>query len=727
MRRILPLLLAIGLSAPAIAATLTPERRAVPMSGLAAAAGQDVLCCVASNGDGFVAVWHDERSGHYAEGRRGNDAVYGTHLNADGTASPATGIQYFATSLVGLSSIASDGSRYVVSAAFGDGIYARRLDRDGQPVGDPNFIRSIIPGLPVSILASNGNGYILATAGEDISPTWIRLDANGRAAGPVHTVDDENFSPTGSPILLTTSDGSYHLLLRTHEGIYAGPAFDVTIDDHDNATVRGLPVSVAAWWSAVAVGNHIALTWQSAESATSVTLSEQILDAADQPIGPVHTVVMPGVDTAPPTIAYDGTELLIAQPVGHDTLYGARLTASGDPIDSQPFVIAGNVRLLETASGSGKAALVWWSNRDIDARVVGSFDELVSSPAAPARISNAPAVQESPVTAFLGGRRLTVWREGDVNGSIKASFDGGSAITIAPEDATVQKEPDVAVAGDIAMIAWRSEASASTQLRILGARLRADGTVLDPTPIVIADGALPASIQDGVSIATDGHSFIVVWAGSSGIEAKRVSPAGAVLDPSPLTVGSTNDHVATCPRALWTGSEFVFVYVTGASITTSGLSGSPVLLYQGAANWIPYRNGISASASGSRVVVAWADQTNQIQTLEFSANAPAPQTPRAIAAAAPSSRVSVASRGGAFLVAWSSPVDLTPQEQVQAIILDQTAAFLVAPADAYDVNVMPTPAGFTFTYARTDPDATNVAQLFTRDLVITRQRGVRSP
>jgi len=737
VRRLLPLILALGLSAPAIGVTLTPERRAVPMSGLAAAGGR--VCCVASTGDGFVAVWYDSRSGHYSEGSLGNPAVYGTHLSSDGAASPAAGIQFFAASATAFPSIASDGSGYVVANAFQDGgIYTRRLDRDGQPVGEPNFIR-FTPGLPPSILASNGNGYILVTVGEDIAPTWIRLDANGRAAGPVHSFDG-NYSPTGLPLLLTTSDGSYHLLFQTHQGIYGGPSFDLTIDAHDNATVRGLPGLYPGWWGAVAVGNRLALVWESAFAATSVTFSEQILDATDQPIGPAHTIVMPGFPSAPATIAYDGSELLIVEAIRNPTqttLYGTRLTAAGDPIDTTPFVLAANATSLSIAAGNGKTALVWSATRDIDARVVDNFDELVSSPAAPVRISNAPAVQESPVTALLGTRRLTVWREGDVNGSIEASLDGGTTFTIAPENDAKQKEPEVAVSGDVALVVWRSESSTAQDLRILGARVRADGTVLDATPIVIAEETRPASIQDGISVASDGRVFVVAWAGSSGgVEVKRVSTAGAVLDPSPLITGLTTDRFATCPTALWTGSEFVFVYVTRRSLTeppdafiaTSRMTGSPALLYHAAATyWIPYRNGIAASASGSRVVVAWVDQSYEVQTLEFSADALAPQTPRAIGMAGYASRVGVSSRGDAFLVAWSgwsSPADF--EEQVEAVILDQTAPFLVAPADAYDVTVAPTAAGFTFTYARTDPEAANVAQLFTRDLLTTtRTRGVR--
>ncbi|HEX3110777.1 MAG TPA: hypothetical protein VHU41_16890, partial [Thermoanaerobaculia bacterium] len=500
MRRLLPLLLALGLSAPAIAVTLNPERRAVPMSGLATAAGSEELCCVASTGDGFVAIWHDRRSGHYSEGSPGNPALYGTHLSSDGDAAPAAGVQYFAASATDLSRIASDGTGYVVANALQDGgIYTLHLDRDGQPVGKPNFVRST-PGLPSSMLASNGDGYILVTIGEDINPSWTRLDSNGRTAGPIHTVDG-NYSPNGPPLLLTTSDGSYHLLFQTHQGIYGGPSFDLTIDAHDNATVQGLPVLQPGWWGAAAVGNRLALVWESESAATSVTLSEQILDATDQPIGPVHTIVIPGGSGAPPTIAYDGSELLIAKAVANPTvgLYGARFTASGEPIDTTPFLIASNATSFSAVAGSSKTALVWQAPRDIYARVISSFDELVSSPAASARLSNAPAVQESPVTALLAARRLTVWRGGDVNGSIEASLDGGTTFTIAAQSDANQKEPEVAVAGDVALVVWRSESRSSNDLQILGARVRADGTALEATPIVIAEEPLPPSIQDGIS------------------------------------------------------------------------------------------------------------------------------------------------------------------------------------------------------------------------------------
>ena len=121
-------------------------------------------------------------------------------------------------------------------------------------------------------------------------------------------------------------------------------------------------------WDAAAVGNRIAVVWESAFTATTVTLSDQMLDGTDQPIGPAHTVVIPGFSGQPVTIAYDGSEILIAKAVGNaaqGTVYGARFTASGDPIETTPFVLAASATSFSAVAGNGRTALVWQAPRDI--------------------------------------------------------------------------------------------------------------------------------------------------------------------------------------------------------------------------------------------------------------------------------------------------------------------------------------------------------------------------
>ena len=109
--------------------------------------------------------------------------------------------------------------------------------------------------------------------------------------------------------------------------------------------------------------------------------------------------------------------------------------------------------------------------------------------------------------------------------------------------------------------------------------------------------------------------------------------------------------------------------------------------------------------------------------MEFSADTLTAQRARVIAPPTTTfGRLSIAARGDTFVVASSWQVGFL--EEVRAMILDQDDWVVVGAVDSFDVEVTPASVGFTFTYARIDSAAGNVAQLFTRDLVL-RQRAVR--
>jgi hypothetical protein len=100
---------------------------------------------------------------------------------------------------------------------------------------------------------------------------------------------------------------------------------------------------------------------------------------------------------------------------------------------------------------------------------------------------------------------------------------------------------------------WRSTRGPD----IWGARFAPDGTRLDPGGIRIFDG--PA-LGESPAVAFDGTNFVVAWSSGSelspagrrgarvaadeglGVYARRVSPAGIVLDATPKTLSATADH-----------------------------------------------------------------------------------------------------------------------------------------------------------------------------------------
>lgn len=94
--------------------------------------------------------------------------------------------------------------------------------------------------------------------------------------------------------------------------------------------------------------------------------------------------------------------------------------------------------------------------------------------------------------------------------------------------------PDVAFDGENYMVVWNKENyyGTNTYCDIYCARVSKDGVLLDPNGIVVASGA---NDQWMPSIAFDGQNYLIVWLDFvhpiPGIYGARVTPSGQVLDP----------------------------------------------------------------------------------------------------------------------------------------------------------------------------------------------------
>jgi|GEM_PF-3074820 len=748
MRPLLPFLLAALLGTPSIAQTLTPERRVAPIGPLTNAAYSQAGPEVASNGDGFVVIWVDQRSTHpTAPAYPSINALYATHLNADGSASPAEGI-LIAAPIYGGAKIASDGDRYLVAWGSEAGITTLPLTSDGHPASaQPTVINGTGRYTWPVALASNGAGYLFSfwSAG---GLYWVPLDSSGHATGSPQTAA-QTANPPAS--LVTTNDGAYHLIYTAMNcpGNVActSPVTDLTIDSHGATVWRALTEGSPSGFSAVSTGDRIALAW----FATTQRLLEQVFDASDTPLSAPHD--LGAIDPAVPLIAWDGTRLLVVASKDQN-LVAFRATSDGTPIDTSPFVIAGSLTYGDVASarGGGRVALVWaapvayLSNADIYGRVAADFNELATGPATATRLSNAPEVQHSPAVTSIGNRTLTVWRGGD-DGSIEASIDGSAPIVVAPADGS-NHDPDVAAIGDTAMIVWRSDAS--SRQRVLARRIDSSGNLLDPAPIVIEANAVTYVLQmlNRPSIATDGHAYLVAWSGNHEIDAKRVAADGTLIDEHSFAAMHPNFFNCSAVKVLWTGGVYLVVFAAEqehgvgipvpevVSIYASRVSSAGVALDDASNRQLYFQygqlKGLSAAASGDRAVVAWGEETwnedphSNVKSLEFSVSSITPTATPQVIDSQPYpwsyglTSVAVAARGETFVVAWSR--DAGTGEDIHATLLDRGGPFLLAAEDAYGVTATPAAGGFRFTYVRTDPAAANAAQLFTRDLVLPAGR-----
>jgi hypothetical protein len=728
----------------ALPATLTQERRVVPPGPLTRAANAQIEPYIASNGHGFLAIWIDGRASHSVYQPTGN-FLWASHFAVDGSLTSAAGMK-LADGLFD-ARIASDGNDYLVAMRRPDGFYTQRFDDEGHALADA--IKIGTAGSVPMMLASNGSSYLFATNVPG-GVQWQMLDRLGHPAGDPQIV---SASSIGDDAVVVTTGGVYHLIYETQvcvsgQGCAYGIA-DMAVTNGHAAEPRTLvaPSNFVGYIAAASAGNRFLLTWISAAA-----INEQLFDSNDNAATAVRAL---GANFQAPLIAgWDGSRYLVMHSEPGDALGAQRVGADGEPLDAAPFLVASNAALQPAlASGGGRVGVVWSASSassippDVYGRVVFDFNELAATVAAPLRLSNAPSVQHAPAAASFGGRTIRVWRAGDGNGSIEMALDGGDTVVLSPENGENQHDPDVAAIGDVALIAWRSD----TRLlrRVLGIRIDANGNRLDPNPIVIDEDTLPrAPALDRVSLATDGQTFLAAWSGQYVVHAKRIAKDGSVLDAAPIVASHSEFSLCTGVKAVWTGTTYVVVFgfedpgltlrppvsvvqLDAARITTSGVA------LDAAVNRTVYKEpgatlgDLSAAAAGEKVVIAFSelpatiDFRFDLRTVDVSTSASQLITELEYPFTCGIRDVGIAARGETFLVAWSQ--DGPNGTQVRAQLLDRGESFVVSEDDAYDVTVSANANGFTFTYARTDPDALDVAQLFTRELVMTpeRHRAVR--
>ncbi len=180
--------------------------------------------------------------------------------------------------------------------------------------------------------------------------------------------------------------------------------------------------------------------------------------------------------------------------------------------------------------------------------------------------------QATPHVAWGKDAYLAVWREGwhGKSGSARiyaarVDRDGKAldarGIGVAPAGAGVQTMPRVAYAAStrsgqgVFLVVWQDFRN-ERDYDVLGARVSAEGKVLDVEPLRIAAGPRSQVLPD---VASDGEAFVVVWQGmpATGTSyqgfAARVEPDGRVGEPVP-TGGAPQPQIA------WSGNAYLVVF-----------------------------------------------------------------------------------------------------------------------------------------------------------------------
>ncbi len=238
-------------------------------------------------------------------------------------------------------------------------------------------------------------------------------------------------------------------------------------------------------------------------------------------------------------------------------ILGARIRSDGTLLSTTPFAIcnsAGAVRATPAVAANGTNFLAVWR----DGRNTGIYRAVVTtngsvSPLNGASVSSAANDQFTPAVASLGGNYLVVWQDyrqaslasyySDIYGA-RVAGDGTLVDTAGIGICTrthSQYHPAVAANGTNYLVVWEDYDLGGND--ICGARVSADGAVLDAGAFVIAHAT---NNQARPALAANGEDSLVVWqdyrnSPTNNFEARihgaRVHGDGTVAEP---------DGVALC-------------------------------------------------------------------------------------------------------------------------------------------------------------------------------------
>jgi hypothetical protein len=519
---------------------------------------------LAFDGTNFLVAWQDWRSGQWD--------IFGARVTPGGIVLDVAGIP--------ISTAANDQKRPALAFDGASFLVVWQDHRSGSPYGDVYGAR-VTPGgtvldtagIPVST-ASNAQDYPRPTfAGTNFLVTWMdyrggsNSDIYGARVTPGGTVLDTvgiliSATPSSQWFPALASDGTNSLIAwREYRGGLGDDIYGARVaPDGTVLDTAGIPISTAAgaqYDPALAFdGTSFFVTWTDGRSGSGY-------DIYGARVAPDGTVLDPSgisVSTATdeqyyPAVAFDGTRFLVAwedyRSGSSYDIYGARVTTGGIVLDPSgiPISTAANDQRYPVLAFGGTNFLAAWrdprngSGSDVyGARVTTGGTVLDPSGIL---IPTAANAQYCPASAFDGTNYLVTWqdiRNGtlDIYGA-RVTPGGtvldpsGFSISAAAHD---QCCPALAFDGANYLVTWQDARNGTFD--IYGARVTPGGAVLDPSGIPISTAAYA---QEYSALAFDGANYLVTWSESesiSGYDIKgtRVTPGGTVLDPSGISIST---------------------------------------------------------------------------------------------------------------------------------------------------------------------------------------------
>jgi hypothetical protein len=464
---------------------------------------------VASNGASFFVVWQDQRSGSSSD-------IYGARVSGAGTVVDPAGIPVSTATGNQLEpALAWNGTHYFV--AWSDlrasklEIYGARVDATGS--------------------VADGNGILISTTA--IAQSEPSISAVGTT---FFVVWQAHKSSNTTDVFASRVSAAGVVLDPNRIAIATGPS------SHNSPAVATAAANVLVAWQDDRAGTD---TYAARVAGTNVLDPDGFL------------VSKAAAAQTDPDLAFDGTQFFAVWTEwrnGTYDIYGARLSADGEPLDGTGIPIAtgsANQARPAVAWGGGRFFVVWLQGGALRGARVSTAGAVLD--ASNVLLPVATRAADADV-AWDGTNFLVVWEDvaqtrptyqSDIRGARVTSNTGTvvDSVGIAISTATgAQTNPAVASNGTSSFVTW-ADFRSGTSLDVFGARVNG-GTVVDPNGIAVSTATRAQAEPD---VASDGSGFQVVWTDYrngdvADVYGARVSSTGAVVDTTgkPISTNSGN-------------------------------------------------------------------------------------------------------------------------------------------------------------------------------------------
>lgn len=552
---------------PLFALALGPE---IPLGStrITSAPYNQTLSSVASNGRDFLALWSDQRNTLDPNQPPRFPALYDGRIDASGQPVNPTGHKLFDSAVGKMTWTGSSYMLVYTPSVTNDSLFLQRLDDDGNL--KDHAVPIAVTGAPVW-LASNGNNLLLVTNTLQYNVSLVTL--LGIDGAVVHTTSMEMDRATNRVFTLPGGDYGFVAIHSNGCGGFACThtvsLYTVNAHDGNIAETDLYDVSMYANVAAVASDDRILVALEDEDQSPYWSASYEVIHEDGGVLAP-KTILESGVPPSisgfnGPTVGWDGREFLVlAQNPTAAAAHAFRVAADGTQIDATPVVLNDvqwdDGALPMFASSSDTQLLAWDAVTDVFARGAPAFDELAAAPTHD--VTLAPALQLFPTLAAGG---VAAWIE---NAVVRGEDIGKADREIINRPTSEVSAPAIAQGENGDLVVWRT----TWPLQVVGQRVASDGSPVGNSFVIATRQPQNPQISasDDLSVAWDGHDFLVSWT-ADGVYAARVSESGDVLDSQPLvlsSVESTDDLIT--PRIISTGNGFLVVWIDQKYIFTLG-------------------------------------------------------------------------------------------------------------------------------------------------------------